>query len=363
MDSVIQKDIDGIITSYGHRLKHLGGKTVVITGANGVVGAYFVHTIARLNKTICKKQPITCICLTRHKVSTLSRLGYLLKNKNIQFKTVDVTVKIPTIAHVDYIIHCASYGSPKAYLSKPIATMESNSTGTKLLLDISKEKHVKNIMFISTGSVYGDARKNEESFTEEHSGYVSPLEPRAIYSESKRYGETLCMVYARYFNVHTTVARLSNMFGPGFSLDDGRAIPDFFNQAFEKQKIEINGDLATIRAYVYIADAIEGMFRILLDGKKGEVYNVANEKGRKIKEIAENICAFYKDCSVVAKENKNRSYLKGSAATVVVSAKKIKKELGWKEQTTLNEGLKRLYSWYSNVKNNERIKNYKSKTI
>ena len=347
MDLVIQKDIDGIIESYGHRLKHLAGKTVVITGANGVVGAYFVHTIARLNETLCKSNPITCICLTRHKVTVSSRLGYLLANKNIQFKKADVTVKIPIIAHIDYIIHCASYGSPKAYMAMPIETMESNSTATKMLLDISKKFHVKNMLFISTGSVYGDARTNEKPFTEEHSGHVSPLEPRAIYSESKRYGETLCMVYAKYFNVHTTVARLSNMFGPGFSLDDGRAIPDFFNQASENKKIEINGDPTTIRAYVYIADAIEGMFRILLDGKKGEVYNVASEKGKPIREIAENISGFYKDCSVVTRENKNRSYLKGSAATVVVSAKKIKNELGWKEQTTLNEGLKRLYSWYS----------------
>lgn len=350
MDSIIQQDIDGIITSYGYRLKYLSGKTVVITGASGVVGAYFVHTIARLNETLCKTDPISCICLTRHKVTALSRLGYLLKNKNIEFKTVDVTVNIPAITHIDYIIHCASYGSPKAYMAMPIATMESNSTATKLLLDISKKMHVKNMMFISTGSVYGDARKNEKPFTEEHSGYVSPLEPRAVYSESKRYGETLCMVYAKYFNVHTTITRLSNMFGPGFSLDDGRAIPDFFNQAFEKQKIEINGDPKTIRAYIYIADAIEGMFRVLLDGKKGQVYNVASEKGNAITEIAEIVCSFYKNCAVVTRENKNRSYLKGSAVTVVVSAKKIKKELAWKERTTLNEGLKRLFAWYSNIK-------------
>ncbi len=341
---IVQTDSREIIKNLGRRVEQFAGKTILITGANGVVGSYFAHTIAVLNDDKYLKKPIQCICLTRHKVSSKSRTGHLLKKPYMHFVTADVTKKFKLPFRPDYIIHSASYASPKSYLAKPVETLEANSTGTKNLLDLAL-KYQSKMMFISTGSVYGDAKKGDTKFTEEHTGNVSPLDTRAVYSESKRFGETYCSIYAHFFNVQVTIARLSNMFGPGFKLDDGRAIPDFFNQAFYKNKIEINGDPKTSRAYLYISDAILGMWMVL-DGKKGEAYNVSSEKEYKMIDIASELSKLFKGCMVSIKKDAAKQYLKGSPVHAIISSKKLQKESSWRPRISLTEGLKRLQLWY-----------------
>lgn len=345
--AVIKKDAIEIIDFLGDSVKTLAGKTVLITGAGGVVGSYIVDTLYLLNEMKYLWRPVRCICITHHRVIPESRIGHLFGKKYIHFIVADVTKKFSPPRKPDYIIHCASYASPKTYLTKPVETMEANSLGTKRMLDLALRYRVKNMVFISAGAVYGESRKGEKPFTEDHHGYVSPLEPRAVYSESKRFGETLCAVYARFYGVHATIARLSNMFGPGFRLDDGRAIPDFFNQAFTNSIIEVNTGSSTTRAYLYISDAIAGILTILLKGKRGEAYNIASEKLYTMKQVAAKICSFFPECKVIIRADRSKSYLSSSPKHHVASAQKLQRELGWRQLIGMDEGLDRLYAWYN----------------
>lgn len=344
-DRIIEQDAQDVIRLVGKRMEKLAGKTIAITGANGVVGSYLVEVLHIFNKHTAQR-PSRIIAITHHLVSPTSRLGHLLGGRDISFVSGDVTQPLRLPFRPDYIIHSASYASPKLYLAKPIETMEANSIGTKQMLELARRSHSRNMLFISSGSVYGDVRRGEGPFTEKHCGYVSPLEERAVYSESKRFGETLCMIYARWFSVHATIARLSNMYGPGFKLDDGRAIPDFFQQAFNKNLIQVNGDPNTMRGYVYISDAVAGLLTVLLDGVKGEAYNIANEKSLTIKKIAEKICRLFTSCRVEVKGDKTKNYLASSFRHTAVSAKKLREALSWEPIVDIDEGLKRLYFWY-----------------
>lgn len=344
-DQIIEQDAIEVIRLVGKRIEKLRGKTIVITGANGVVGSYLVEVLHIFNKHT-EQRPSRIIAITHHPVSLTSRLWHLLGERDISFVSGDVTQPLHLPFRPDYIIHSASYASPKLYLAKPIETMEANSIGTKQMLELARRSRSRNILFVSSGSVYGDARRREGPFTEKHCGYVSPLEERAVYSESKRFGETLCMIYARWFGVHATIARLSNMYGPGFKLDDGRAIPDFFQQAFNKNLIQVNGDPKTTRGYIYISDAVSGLLDILLDGSKGEAYNIANEKSLTIKKIAEKICGLFFSCRVEVKEDRTKNYLSSSFKHTAVSAKKLREALSWEPVVDIDEGLKRLHSWY-----------------
>lgn len=344
-NQVIEQDAQSVIRLVGKRMENLAGKTVVITGANGVVGSYLVQILHAFNN-LTALRPSHIIAITHHPVSPASRLGHLLGKADISFVSGDVTRPFKLPFRPDYIIHSASYASPKLYLVKPIETMEANSIGTKEMLELAKRSHAQNMLFISSGSVYGDSRDGEGPFTEKHCGHVSPLEERAVYSESKRFGETLCMVYAKWFGVHTTIARLSNMFGPGFALDDGRAIPDFFNQALNNNTIQINGDPRTTRGYIYISDAVAGLLAILLDGVSGEAYNIANEKSLSIKKIAEKISRLFPSCRVEVKGDNTKKYLASGFMHTAVSAEKLHTTLNWKPVVDIDEGLKRLYFWY-----------------
>lgn len=348
--NIITSDAKEIISSVGDSFLKLKNMTVLVTGANGVVGSYIVHALATANKTKFKKTPVTCICITRHSVKRSSRLGDLIDERHVQFMTKDVTKRFRLPQKPDYIIHTASYASPKTYLKKPIETMEANSLGTKRLLELARSYRCKNMLFISSAAVYGESNSHQKPFTEDHPGYVSPLEARAIYTESKRFGETLCMIYANFFGVHTTIARLSNMFGPGFMLDDGRAIPDFFNQAFTTNEIKVN-DPKSVRAYLYITDAVSAIFDILLSGGKGQTYNISQERGISMYEIAHEISSFFSNCHLSISKNKGKSYLQSSPKFTVTSSQKLRRELNWRPCVSMHRGLQRLYAWY----NGERV--------
>ncbi len=344
-DRIIQQDAQDVIRLVGKRMEKLAGKTIAITGANGVVGSYLVEVLHVFNKHTAQR-PSRIIAITHHPVSPISRLGHLLGEKDISFVFGDVTKPIRLPFRPDYIIHSASYASPKLYLAKPIETMEANSIGTKQMLELAKRSHTQNMLFISSGAVYGEGKSGEPPMGEDHPGYASPLDPRAVYSESKRFGETLCVVYASSFGVHTTIARLSNMYGPGFHLDDGRAIPDFFQQAFTKGIIEINGNPDARRAYLYIADAIAAMFTILVDGKSSEAYNISSDKPRTIREIAELVCKFFPTCSVATRKDRSKAYVLSSPKETIISSKKLHDALGWKASIRFEDGLGRIYDWY-----------------
>lgn len=344
-DQIIEEDAQDVIRLVGKRMEKLAGKTIAITGANGVVGSYLVEVLHVFNKHTARR-PSRIIAITHHPVSSVSRLGHLLGKADISFVSGDVTRTLKLPFRPDYIIHSASYASPKLYLVKPIETMEANSVGTKQMLELAKRSHSRNMLFISSGAVYGEGKAGEQPMGEDHPGYASPLDFRAVYSESKRFGETLCVVYASNFGVHTTIARLSNMYGPGFQLDDGRAIPDFFHQAFIKGVIQINGNPDARRAYLYIADAIAAMFTILVDGKSGEAYNISSDKPRTIREIAQLVCKLFPTCHVEVKKDRSKSYVLSSPKETIISSKKLYDALGWKPSIRFEEGIGRLYEWY-----------------
>lgn len=344
-DAIIEQDAQDVIRILGKRIEKLSGKTIAITGANGVVGSYLVQVLHAFNNRTALR-PSRIIAITHHPVTPDSRLGHLLRERDISFISGDVTQALRLPFRPDYIIHSASYASPKLYLVKPIETMEANSIGTKEMLELAKRSQSRNMLFISSGAVYGEGKSGEPPMGEDHPGYASPLDPRAVYSESKRFGETLCVVYASIFGVHTTIARLSNMYGPGFHLDDGRAIPDFFQQAFTKGFIEINGNPDARRAYLYIVDAIAAMFTILVDGKSGEAYNVSSDKPRTIREIAKLVCKLFSTCRVEVKKERSKSYVLSSPKETIITSKKLHDTMGWRPSVPFEEGLGRLYKWY-----------------
>ncbi len=345
-DKIIEQDAQDVIRLVGKRMEKLAGKTIVITGANGVVGSYLVEVLHAFNKHTKQGRPSRIIAITHHLVTPTSRLGHLLGVRDISFVSRDVTQPLRLPFRPDYIIHSASYASPKLYLAKPIETMEANSIGTKQMLELAKHSHAQNMLFISSGAVYGEGKAGEPPMGEDHPGYASPLDFRAVYSESKRFGETLCVVYASTFGVHTTIARLSNMYGPGFHLDDGRAIPDFFQQAFTKGVIQINGDPRARRAYLYIADAIAAIFTILVDGKSGEAYNISSDKPRTIREIAQLVCKLFPTCSVATRKDRSKLYVLSSPKETIISSKKLHDAFRWMPSIRFEEGLGRLYEWY-----------------
>ena len=170
--------------------------------------------------------------------------------------------------HFDWIIHAASIASPIYYRKYPIETMDANVNGLRNLLDYAvgearSGREVRGFLFYSTSEIYGDPTAENIPTTETYRGSVSCTGPRACYDESKRYGETLCVNFARVFGLPVRVARPFNNYGPGLKITDRRVIPDFARDIVANQDVVMLSSGSPTRTFCYISDAIAGYYKVL----------------------------------------------------------------------------------------------------
>ena len=133
------------------------------------------------------------------------------------------------------------------------------------------------MLFYSSSEIYGDPTPENIPTPETYRGNVSCTGPRACYDESKRYGETLCVNFARQHGLPIKVARPFNNYGPGLKITDGRVIPDFARNILDGTDIVMLSDGSAKRTFCYVADAVVGYYKILVKGRSGEAYNVGVE--------------------------------------------------------------------------------------
>jgi UDP-glucuronate decarboxylase len=188
----------------------------------------------------------------------------------------DTLANISCAKDADFIIHMASIASPVFYRKYPIETLDANIWGLRNLLDFYKDKKIKGFLFFSSSEVYGDPDTDHIPTGEEYYGNVSFTGPRSCYDESKRFGETMCMLFAHRYGLPIGVARPFNNYGPGMRLNDKRVPADFALAILEGRNIEILSDGAPTRTFCYIADAVTGYLKILTHGEYG-YFNIGIE--------------------------------------------------------------------------------------
>jgi UDP-glucuronate decarboxylase len=271
----------------------------------------------------------------------------------------DITAPLPNeLASFDYFVHAASIASPTFYRKHPIETMDANVQGLRLLLDRARAQGeqgnpIKGFLFFSSSEIYGDPPPDRIPTTEDFRGYVSCTGPRACYDESKRYGETLCVNFARQFELPITMARPFNNYGPGLQITDRRVIPDFATNLLSGNDLVLLSDGSPSRTFCYVADAVVGYYKILTRGRMGEPYNIGNESPEiTMLQLAELLAEIARQewgypGKIVARASEEREYLTDNPQRRCPSIAKAKSELGFVPQIPIEEGLRRTLLWYS----------------
>jgi nucleoside-diphosphate-sugar epimerase len=269
----------------------LAGRNVLVTGANGFVPAYLVETLLYLNEHKLKKR-LRVYALVRNKKKAAKRFSAYRGRTDLKFLVQDVSVPIKTKVRMDYIVHAASQASPKYYGVDPAGTIAPNVIGTFHLLELARRTGTRGFLFLSSGDVYGKFQTPPtRPVTEDEYGSLNPLELRACYPEGKRAGETMCKAWHHQYGVPTKIARLGHTYGPGMDLNDGRVFADFVANVVREESIELKSDGSATRPFCYLADAVTGLFTVLLKGQPATAYNVINDAAwLSIAELAEVVC-------------------------------------------------------------------------
>jgi len=326
MNKIIQQDLEYILESPPIDWDRFANKTILITGANGMLASYMVETLLKLNEEILKDNPCTVVALVRNAEKANKRFIDYKDNLNLYFLVQDVGDEIQ-MEKVDFIIHGASLASPKYYSKIPIEVTLPNILGTLQTLLLAREHEVESYLFFSAGEIYN---------------YMDTLNVRSCYGESKRMGEVLCTAYNHQYNVPTKIARLFHTYGPGMNLDGGRVFEDFVKNVVENKDIELKSDGSAIRQFYYIADATIAFFKILLDGGSGQAYDVANTlQTISIKDLAETVVNLFPEKGLkysYVKQDEN--YLESPTKVYTPDIINLL-GLDWGPNITITEGFRR----------------------
>lgn len=336
MNRVLEDDLKTIIAE-DLSWEKLKNKTVMITGASGMVGSYMLYVLLMLNDE--KHYGIKVDAVMRN----VNKLPEEIRNReDVNVVVADVTKDIPDVGDIDYIIHAASPASPLIMQNQPVETIAANTIGTFKTLELAKEKNAEGYLFISSREIYGQPDEGQEFFYENTYGFVDQLNPRSCYSEGKKAAETMCVCFHEEYGLNTKIARLAHTYGPGMSIYDGRVQADFLKNVYYNEDIVLKSEGTAVRTYTYIADAIAGMYRILLDSED-IVYNIGNEAGKvSIRDLAEILVSIYPERGLKLVFDIPEGGTKGTAPYTlgILSSEKLRK-LGWNPKYSVKDGFKR----------------------
>jgi dTDP-glucose 4,6-dehydratase len=251
----------------------------LITGGAGFLGSHLCDRfIEEGHSVICMDNLITG---DTENIEHLFELG----QDRFRFVEYDVTDYLHVNGELDYVLHFASPAAPDDYLQYPIQTMKVGALGTHKALGLAKAKEAR-LLLASTSEVYGDPLVHPQP--EDYWGNVNPIGERGVYDEAKRFAEALTMAYHRYHGVETRIVRIFNTYGPRIRVDDGRALPTFMAQALRGEPLTVYGDGSQTRAFCYVDDLVEGIYRLLMSDV-AEPVNLGNPDEITIREFAEEI--------------------------------------------------------------------------
>lgn len=342
-NKTVTEDIDNFVRNFPFA-EEIRGKRFLITGATGLIGSILVKCLLQLNNKLDLGIEITATARNRdkaHKIFGDTPVKWVFQDAAAPLNSNEVKA--------DYIIHLANPTSSRYFVEHPAETLLTTIEGTRSILEYTRSTNTESMVYVSSLEVYG-TNDSDNALSEEFQGYVNPLDVRSSYNMGKRAAESLCYAYSRQYEIPVKIARLTQTFGAGVDYDDNRVFAQFSRKIVENKDIELHTDGLTYRMYCYTTDAVMAIFYLLIKGKNGEAYNVANpDTYISIRDMAQMLVDSFGHGSKVVVSLKNDM---GYAPTTKLKLNTSRLEaLGWKPYYTLREMFNRLISHYQYTSN------------
>ena len=279
------EDIDKIIVG-APWLDQLADKSILITGANGLICSSIVDILIRCNET--KNSRVCVLAAARSEDKIRARFGEFTKKPYFHYIPYDATrSELLLEDRADYIIHGASNASPNHIVKEPVETMMSNFNGLLSLLAYGAGHGTKRLLLISSSEVYGKKEGNDPYHVDEY-GYIDLLNSRNSYSVGKRAAETLCVSYSDEYGIETVIVRPGHIYGPTAAESDNRVSSQWPYAVARGENIIMKSDGFQLRSYCYCLDCASAILYVLLNGDNRHAYNISNpDSVITIKQMAE----------------------------------------------------------------------------
>ena len=309
-------------------------KNILITGGAGFIGSHLCKRLLNEGNKI--------ICLDNLFTGSKNNISNLIDNSDFEFVNHDIT-KPYYREEIDEIYNLACPASPIHYQINPIKTVKTCTIGVINMLGLAKNNNAK-ILQASTSEVYGDPDVHPQ--TEGYNGNVNPLGYRSCYDEGKRCSETLFMDYYREHNLNIKIVRIFNTYGPNMTINDGRVISNFINQALNEEEITVNGDGNQTRSFQYIDDLLDGMINMMEseDSFIGPV-NLGNPNEISMNELASTVIRLTKSNSKIIFNDLPQDDPKRRNPDISLANRK----LNWDPKCELENGLLNTIKYFKNI--------------
>ncbi len=302
----------------------------LVTGGAGFLGSHLCDRLIKEGHEV--------ICMDNLSTGDMDNISHLTGNAKFQFIKYNVTEYVHVSGPLDNILHFASPASPIDYMEMPIQTLKVGSLGTHKALGLTKEKKAR-FLLASTSEVYGDPLVHPQS--EDYYGNVSPIGPRGVYDEAKRFAEAITMAYHRYHGIDTRIVRIFNTYGPRMRMNDGRVVPAFICQALKGEDITVFGDGKQTRSFCYVSDLIEGIYRLLMSDETDPV-NIGNPTEMTVLAFAQEVIRITGSKSKIIFNPLPQDDPKVRQPDI----SKSKRVLGWEPKVALEDGLKETLAFF-----------------
>jgi dTDP-glucose 4,6-dehydratase len=304
-----------------------------VTGGAGFIGSNFIRHVLESNRSyaVVNYDKLTY-------AANLANLRTVEENPHYQFVKGDICDASAVEAAMrgcDAVVHFAAESHVDRSIYEPAPVIQTNITGTFILLEMVRRIGIKRFVQVSTDEVYGDLP------TEIFANEESPLRPSSPYSSSKAAADLLVLSFVRTYGVPALVTRSSNNYGP-FQFPE-KFLPLMITNALLGKPLPIYGDGRQQRDWLHVEDNCRGILTVLERGRVGEIYNIGGG------DIQENIAMSRRVLHAMGKPETLLAFVKdrpGHDRRYALDCRKAAEELGWKPTISLDEGLRQTMRWY-----------------
>lgn len=327
---------------------------LLVTGGCGFIGSNFIKYILEKNEGI---EIFNLDLGEKHYAGKGKNLEHmeLGRHKNYNFiqgdiTNIEVVNAILKYKSINAIVNFAAESHVDRSISDDKPFMKANCEGARVVLNAVRGWKIEKFVQISTDEVYGSLSTRDESSRE-----TDLLKPSSAYSASKASADLWALAFFKTHGLPVCVTRSSNNYG-SYQFPE-KVIPLFITNLIEGKKVPVYGEGKNIREWIYVKDNCDAIYKVLMHGKPGEIYNIGSGRRLSNIDLTRIILSELGFGTEMVDYVKDR---KGHDLRYSLNCEKIERELGWKPKINFIDGIKETIEWYQKNENWwKRLKNEK----